>query len=320
MNRHLFGALLLLCGCFNPDFSAKPCNDDLGCPSSYFCDTTRPSSGAVGSCSPSGVSSGDLTPARPPLVLPEHIVPGKVNFTLGSNKEDLLGSNDHPAYQRTVGDICVAETEVTVASYTLCVQAGRCTVPVGSDPKCNYGVGGRENHPINCVEFPQAQSFCAWINRRLPTESEWEYAANGATTSAGEKFPWAGMDGTFDAARACFDNGSTCPVGTKVRTYQGVEVAGAPGFFDLAGNVNEWTTSEPCPYSPPGNDLTCSSPGRVVRGGSGFDNDGRVLRSTVRLSHAKDRASVNAMFPSAWYWALGFRCFGRVNTNGDCVP
>lgn len=320
MNRHILGALLLG-GCFNPDLSAKPCNDNTGCPSSYFCDTTRPRPGAIGSCSSStGISSDDLTPARPPLVLTEYIVPGRLNFTLGSDQKDLTGSNDDPAYQRTVGDICVAETEVTVASYTLCVQAGKCTLPVGFGPGCNYGVVGRENHPVNCVEFSQAQSFCTWINRRLPTESEWEYAANGATTSTGVKFPWAGMGGTFDEARACFKNGGTCSVGTKVRTYQGVEVAEAPGFFDLAGNVNEWTTSEPCPYAPPGRDLTCSSPGRVVRGGSGFDNDGRVLRSTIRLANAKDTASVNAMFLNPWHRALGFRCFGTATADGLCIP
>ena len=320
MNRHLLGALLL-CGCFHPDLSAKPCNDNAGCPSSYFCDTTRPSFGAAGSCCRSdGIASCAPEPVRPSLFLTEYIVSGNLNFTLGSDLMDLTGSNDAPAYQRAVGDICVEETEVTVASYTLCVQAGKCTPPVGSGTGCNYGVAGRENHPVNCVEFPQAQAFCTWINRRLPTESEWEYAANGATTSAGAKFPWAGMDGAFNAALACFNNGGTCPVGTKVRTYQGVEVADKPGFFDLAGNVFEWTTSEPCPYAPPGLDLTCSSPGRVMRGGSGFDNDSRVLRSTVRLSNAKNLASRNGMFPNAWHRSLGFRCFGTATANGDCIP
>lgn len=332
MNRYVIW-LLALSSCFNPDLSSKPCNDNAGCPLSYFCDTGRPRPGvALGSCSPTGTSdnsdggtldrdmaSGDLA-MEPRLSLPEHVVNGKISFTAGSNLMDLPGSNDAPAYQRSVDSLCVAETEVTVASYTLCVQAGKCTPPTGNIAGCNYGIAGRENHPINCVEFPQAQDFCTWIGRRLPTESEWEYAANGATTSTGAKYPWAGGGGTFDATKACFNNGGTCPVGTKVRTYLGVEVApGKPGFYDLAGNVHEWTTSEPCPYAPPGMDLMCNSRGRVVRGGSGKDTDGRVLRSTTRLADAKNSASVDATFPNSWGTNVGFRCFGNYIVGSLCL-
>lgn len=316
--------LLALSSCFNPDLSSKPCNDNTGCPLSYFCDTARVTAGAAGSCSPGRAGDGSNSvndmAAPPPLVLREYVVLGKQLFTLGSNLMDLVGSNDSPAFQRSVGDICVAETEVTVASYTLCVQAAICTPPAGSGVGCNYGVAGRENHPINCVELSQAQTFCSWIQRRLPTESEWEYAANGVTSSTGAKFPWAGMGGTFDASKACFNNDDTCPVGTKVRTYKGVEVGTAqPGFYDLAGNVYEWTTSEPCPYAPPGTDLTCNSHGRVVRGGSGFDNDGRVMRSTSRVSNAKDGASLDATNPNSWHRNSGFRCFATATPRGACI-
>ena len=324
-------SLASLGACYSPNYSSKPCNDNAGCPPSYFCDTTRPAPGAAGSCTAGNGSDGsagprdmtavsDLTSPPPPLLLKEYVVRGKQTFTLGSSLMDLPGSNDAPAYQRTVGDICVAENEVTVANYTMCVQAGVCTPPAGNTAGCNYGVAGRENHPINCVEFPQAKAFCDWIQRRLPTESEWEYAANGATTSTGAKFPWLGMGGNFDATKACFSVGSTCPVGSKVRTYMGVEVGTAqPGFYDLAGNVHEWTTSEPCPYAPPATDQTCSSLGRVVRGGSGFDTDGRVLRSTVRFANAKDGSSINATFTNSWYKNLGFRCFATATPSGSCV-
>ncbi len=326
-------ALASLSGCYSPNYSSKPCNDNAGCPPSYFCDTTRPTPGAAGSCSAGSGSDGstasldmtavsDLTSPPPPLVLREYVVLGKKTFTLGSNLADLPGSNDAPAFQRSVGDICVAENEVTVADYTKCLQAGICTPPAGIGGFCNYGVAGRENHPINCVEFPQAQTFCSWIQRRLPTESEWEYAANGETSSTAAKYPWAGAGiATFDPSKACFNLGSTCPVGSKVRTYKGVEVGTAqPGFYDLAGNVHEWTTSEPCPYAPPATDLTCSSPGRVVRGGSGFDTDGKVLRSTVRLGNAKDSSSINATYANSWYRNLGFRCFATATPSGTCVP
>lgn len=266
--------------------------------------------------------NNDLKAApAPPLSLREYFVQGG-SFTIGTALTDLSGANDSPPYQRSVGSFCAQENEVTVAAYTMCVQAGKCTLPTGSGTGCNYGVAGRENHPINCVELPQARAFCAWIYRRVPTEAEWEYAANGPTVSTGAKFPWAGAGGTFDAAKACFNTGNgTCAVGTKARTYLGAEVAaGSPGFYDLAGNVFEWTESEPCSYSFMVPDATCSSPGRVSRGGSAFDTDGRVLRSTVRFADAKDSASVNGPFPNSWFRNLGFRCFSSASNSGSCDP
>lgn len=331
MKRRLLGVILLL-GCFNPDLSSKPCIDNRGCPRGYFCDATRPQEGAIGTCSSSGGSTSssdasepiqDMTTegGRPPLMLQEYSVRGGI-FTIGTTLTDLTGSNDSPPFQRTVGDFCAQETEVTVASYTLCVQAGKCSTPAGTTTDCNYGVAGRENHPINCVELPQAREFCAWIDRRLPTEAEWEYAANGPTGFTGAKYPWAGAGGgTVDASKACFNNGSTCAVGTKVRTYLGQEVSvGSPGFYDLAGNVFEWTESEPCSYSAMTPELACGSIGRVTRGGSAFDNDGKVLRSTVRLADAKDAASKNATYPNSWFRNVGFRCFSNAAASGKCMP
>ena len=332
MRRTTLYALTLaaLSGCYSPDYSSKPCADNSGCPSTHFCDTSRPASGAAGTCSvgtrtdSGGTTSMDLGTAdqstvAPPLVLTEYMIPAGT-FILGTSLMDVANSNDSPAYQRTMTALCVAEKEVTVANYALCVQAGKCNKPVGTDASCNYGVSGRENHPVNCVEFDQAAGFCDWIGRRLPTESEWEYAANGPTTSTGEKYPWVGMGGAFVAAKACFSNGGTCPVGTKVRTYQGAEVAaGSPGFYDLAGNVWEWTTSELCNYTNTLPDRTCNSPTRVVRGGSGFDTDGNLLRSTVRLGNAKNAASVSVTYPNSWYKNAGFRCFGDVSGSGTCT-
>lgn len=331
MKRRILG-ILLLASCFNPDLSSKPCIDNLGCAHGYFCDMTRPSAGAAGTCSlgngavsdtDAGTTNKDLTMAdlAPPLSLREYAVQGG-SFTIGTALTDLTGSNDSPPYQRPVGNFCAQENEVTVAAYTMCVQAGKCTLPAGSGFGCNYGVAGRENHPINCVELPQARAFCTWINRRLPTEAEWEYAANGPTVSTGAKFPWAGSGGTFDPIKACFNTGNgTCAVGTKARTYLGAEVAaGSPGFYDLAGNVLEWTESEPCSYSFMVPDATCSSSGRVVRGGAFLDTDSRVLRSTVRLSLAKDAASINGTFPNSWHKNTGFRCFGNATNFGTCIP
>ena len=299
-------ALLLLLpmwgACFLPDLSSKPCKDSSGCFTGYFCDTSRATAAAIGYCT-EGTFEGMAGSGVAPSV---EVEVGGDKFQIGSMTGDtyplkMSGWNDPYG----VSTFFMDDREVTVAAYRACVIAGKCTRPhmateglSGTDP-CNYDRADRETHPVNCVEYEQAKTYCASLGRRLPTEIQWEFAAVGATSDQGVKYPWGS---TFDAAKACFNNGqSTCPVASKIKTKAGVEVAGsAPGFYALAGNVWEWTDSEPCSYP----QLTCSTPSaRVIRGGSGFDTEADVLRATVRVSHKTGN------FPSTgWDRALGFRC------------
>ena len=78
-------------------------------------------------------------------------------------------------------------TAVTVAVYVVCVNAGKCTAPSrGGD--CNWGRRDRLNHPINCVSWDEAVSFCAFLGKRLPTDEEREWAAREA--ERGTAYPW----------------------------------------------------------------------------------------------------------------------------------
>ena len=97
--------------------------------------------------------------------------------------------------------------EVTVGSYIDCVKASMCVRPHASPSAsldsddaaaqklsslCNGLDPQRIQHPVNCVDFAQAESYCAWRGKRLPTEDEWLFAARGSTPerlSLGQRNP-----------------------------------------------------------------------------------------------------------------------------------
>ena len=92
---------------------------------------------------------------------------------------------------------------------------------------------GLENHPVVYVDLEDARAYAAWAGKRLPTEEEWQYAAQGPN---GLKFPW-GDD--WDARRC---NGGETGGTTPVRHFP--EGRSPFGVWDLCGNVWEWTESE----------------------------------------------------------------------------
>lgn len=176
--------------------------------------------------------------------------------------------------------------EVTTAAYAVCVTGGGCEKP-GSGDACNWGVSGRERHPINCVNWSQATAYCAWAGKRLPTEDEWEFAARG---TASRTFPWGDVGPGKTAACWAADTprpAATCEVGTHEadRTPEGVR--------DLAGNVGEWTSSGGRDPSGAG-----ASGLRVVRGGSWGDGQTGDLLGARREGYP----------PSVQSRELGFRC------------
>ncbi|RME49580.1 MAG: protein kinase, partial [Deltaproteobacteria bacterium] len=156
-------------------------------------------------------------------------------FDMGSYRGE---EDEQPVYKECFKDFYIDKTEVTVAQYQRCVDAGVCSSALldqsdwGSDEACNWGKPGREDHPINCVDWSQAKQYCQWVGGRLPTEREWEYAARG---EGGWEYPWG--DAEADCDHAVMHDGedgcgaySTMPVGSKP--------AGASpfGVLDMAGN------------------------------------------------------------------------------------
>lgn len=193
----------------------------------------------------------------------------------------------------TIGDLCVDTTEVTVRAYTACVLAGTCTPPP-SKTFCNYGVAGRDDDPMNCVDVAQAKAFCARLGRRLPTEDEWEWVARG--DRAGFDYPWGNtLPSASDAPeRLCWQAKTrhddetvwpSRPAGTCV--VGSFPAGGHDSIVDLAGNVWEWTS-------------TAVGASFVFRGGSAFDTaDAATMKVTAR------RVAASA----TGYSGVGFRCF-----------
>ena len=286
MINRLLWTTLVLGACFDPDLTQKACIDDRGCPEGYFC--------VAGKCAQTagGDMSVDPRPKRTEIEVRE-----SSSFYMRTMLND--GFNDRPSYLRSVpGPYFLDEREVTVAEYRACVDAKVCEKPVtgayGTQGWiCTFGVDGKEQHPVTCVSKSQAEAFCTWIGRRLPTEVEWEFAAlgkNGADT-INQRLPYPDAIGNS----ACWNKNGTCPVASYVKTYLGKIVNGdQPGFYDLLGNAWEKTASPFCTYPAE----TCTTNQFTVRGGSGFDSDDKVSKATSRLGSIS----------TDYYPNIGFRC------------
>ncbi len=200
-------------------------------------------------------------------------------FMMGS--PDTEGDADeHPRHTLTVTGFCMQRLEVTAVDYQACINAGMCTA-TNTDAMCNtQRLSTHANHPVNCVDWNQAMTYCNYIGARLPSEVEWEYAARG---SDGRKYPWGNTAPTPRRLNACGDEcvayAQRVHNETKTAMYAGSDgfeetspvgtyPAGASpfGVLDMAGNVYEWTSSPYCMYP----QHTCASQYRMYRGGGWY--------------------------------------------------
>jgi formylglycine-generating enzyme required for sulfatase activity len=204
----------------------------------------------------------------------------------------------------------IGRTEVTVAQYQACVNAGACT-------RGKEAAGEAPDWPVNDVNWDEAMQFCRWLDARLradtnatgaiadalqarrgdgirwevtlPTGPEWEKAA---TSGDGRQYPWGN---TLDAARA---NDQDARILRRTAVGSFPRGASPYGALDMAGNVQEWTRTART-QRPEGDrsdagavypDVT-SETRRAIRGGA-FDSPMDTLRaSTFYLADAKTRST-----------------------------
>jgi formylglycine-generating enzyme required for sulfatase activity len=151
-----------------------------------------------------------------------------------------------PAVAAAVDPFCADETEVTVAAYSECVDAGACPPAESTVTRtaeiddatyavfnalCNAGKAGHDLHPLNCVDALAADTYCKWRGGRVPTDLEYEWIAHGA--AADSIYPW-GNESVVD--QPCWKRTGTCVAGSSADV-------GPLRVHDLVGNVGEWTSS-----------------------------------------------------------------------------
>jgi formylglycine-generating enzyme required for sulfatase activity len=171
------------------------------------------------------------------------------------------GSTETPRVQINLSEFYIDVVEVTVVDYLACFNAGACTEPFGGsicdtarpeqanwDKVNNIPVSGRDRHPINCVDWTQANSYCTWVNKTLPTEAQWERAALGgcdiATGVCEDYFrpwPWGTAFPTCDYGVIANATDDGC--GTGLTFEGGTRALGVSpyGVYYMMGNVQEWT-------------------------------------------------------------------------------
>ncbi|MFZ5896761.1 MAG: SUMF1/EgtB/PvdO family nonheme iron enzyme [Myxococcota bacterium] len=282
---------------------------------------------------PSTQAAAAVSVAPPPTPPAEPTCPDKMvkvprgQFFQGADDKDAR-DNEKPAHQVSLDAFCIDLYEVTAGEYKACSDAGKCKRAsnevewpgiTAADKKvygalCTNGDPARVNHPINCVTWEMANLFCKAEGKRLPTESEWEYATRGPD---GRVYPWGDDSPTEKHLNAC---GAECVAwgkdhkvplaplypgndGFATTAPVGQYEAGRSRFgpYDVVGNVWEWVADWDGAYSaaeaqnPTG---PANGERKVIRGGAWNGSYASWLRPSFR--YAQD--------PKAVSHGIGFRC------------
>ena len=191
-------------------------------------------------------------------------------FTMGSNNGE---ENESPEHEIYLDNYWIDKTEVTNAMYYECVKSGGCESPLSDGfiaPKDHLTNQDRAKYPVVFVSWDNAEKYCQWVNRRLPTEAEWEKAARGSDKRI---YPWGNEPPNPDLLNFNNNIGDVMPV-------KSFPLGASPyGVMDMAGNAVEWVADWYGYYedSSPNNPTGPSNGNfRINRGGGFFQSDHEV--------------------------------------------
>ena len=248
---------------------------------------------------------------------PEMVVLPAGSYRMGSpSYEQGRDEDEGPVHEVTISaSFAIGRHEVTVAEFGRFVDAtgysagSSCRTYEGGEWESRAGRGWRNpgfgqsgRHPVACVNWNDAQAYAAWLSRetgekyRLPSESEWEYAARAGTATArywgeGESGQCRHANGADASAKERYSGWTvaSCRDGHVHTAPAGSFAANGWGLHDMLGNVWEWT--EDCwngSYSGAPSDGSAWEYGdcarRVLRGGS-WDSRPSVLRAADRYRY-----------------------------------
>lgn len=252
-----------------------------------------------------------------PIVMKSYIlsemiqIPGQY-FWMGCTHDsnDVYGcyTDAKPIHTVYLDSYKIDKTEVTNVQYKQCVNAGICSPPGNNTSYSRfsyYNDPAYDNYPVIYVSWYDAQEFCTWAGKRLPTEAEWERAARGLDLIA---YPWGNTSPSCSLANSMFLNtleewqyclGDTADVNSFVTG------ASPEGVLNLAGNVYEWVVDWYSPdyyetsplFDPTGPETGIS---KVLRGGS-WAYKPRHMLTSFRISDYPDAQKAN----------IGFRCVSQ---------
>ncbi len=257
----------------------------------------------------------EIQPATPPeaptgmALVPEgEFWMGRVHMfpvdARGYNMRDRQDAT--PAHRVRLDEFFIDQNEVTNEEYEKFAEA------TGRGKPWQWGRAGRipageERIPVYNVSWDEADAYCAWAGKRLPTEAEWEKAARGGLDR--KRFPW-GDEGLGLQDDEVADDGYAGQTGQRAHSnypYGPATVGSYPsngyGLNDMTGNVWEWVNDwhyrnyysiSPVdnPQGPPEGKY------KTIRGGGWSDSDERNL-----MIHFRSYAD-----PEVRSTTVGFRC------------
>lgn len=238
----------------------------------------------------------------------------------------LFGKDAHPPFWADVSAFYLDEHPVTVEQFRAFVEETNYTTQAEEFGSGGVLAGGQwrllegatwrqprgpgesaapDDHPVTQVSWNDAEAYCEWAGKRLPTEVEWEHAAREGRNDR-SFCPW---DGSCQDQSALLQNANTwqgqypfsntAEDGYRYTSPVGAFGATELGLQDMSGNVWEWTSSWKRPYEERGTDFT---PGegseRVQRGGSFICRECKGYYVFSRSSST----------PNTSLFHVGFRC------------